>query len=89
MTEPKPAEPQPTVAETEDNEAWRLALLLNRQLTRAKDELEKALLDAHSSQALRRSVRQIHRDLVATVRAVAPYFEDTQGNDVEGGQHCA
>jgi hypothetical protein len=89
MSEPKPTEPQPTVAESEDNEAWRLALLLNHELTRAKDKLEKALLDARSLQALRRSVRQVHIDLVATERVVARYFEDTQGNDEEGGQGCA
>lgn len=75
--------------ETEDNETWKLVLSLNHELTRAKNDLEKALLDTHSLQALRRSVREVHTRLVAIVKGYAQYLEIDRGEEEEGGQDGA
>lgn len=62
------------MTEPEESEASGLELALFHQLTKVKDDLETALLDAHSFQALRPRVRHIQSDLASTVRAFAKIF---------------
>ena len=72
--------------ETEGNLGWELALALNHELNRAKNDLEKALLDADSHPALRRRVREVHSNLVATVKAYAQYLKTDHDEAEEEGQ---
>jgi hypothetical protein len=69
--------------EVENNDAWILLLRLYNELTRAKNDLEEALLDAHTSQALRRRVREIQTGLVSTLRAFAQFVESDQDHAEE------
>ena len=62
------------MTEPEESEASRLELALFHQETKVKNDLETALLNAHSFQALRLRVRDIHSGLVATVKAFAKIF---------------
>ena len=49
MTEPKSSRDELT-GKTEKNAIWNLAVSLNQELIRAKNDLEKALLDKHPFQ---------------------------------------
>ena len=62
------------MTEPEESESSGWELVLFQQLTKVKNDLETALLDAYSFQALRRGVRVIHSDLVGTVKAFAKIF---------------
>lgn len=86
MTEPKSSRDELT-EETEKNAIWNLAVSLNQELIRAKNDLEKALLDKHSFPALRQSVREVHARLVDMVKAYARYLEE--GEEKEGEQDHA
>src|SRR5215472_16019278 len=62
------------MTEPEESESSGWELVLFHQVTKFKNDLETALLDAHSFQALRLRVRDIHSGLVATVKAFAKIF---------------
>jgi hypothetical protein len=62
------------MTEPEESESNGWELVLFHQVTKVKNDLETALLDADGFQALRRRVRVIHSDLVATVKAFAKIF---------------
>ena len=74
-----------TEPEESESSGWELALF--HHLTKFKNDLETALLDAHNFQALRLRVRDIHSGLVATVRAFAKILggeKDHADDDDEG-----